>query len=109
MLWSASWTITSWASAVASCRRARSHHCAPAGIYVESITPGDSSSALVQIADNGIGIAEEHRGRVFLFRSIKTGGRSYITRRVTLEGLVEGMHGQGNYWFEIVRLPSDAS
>jgi hypothetical protein len=46
---------------------------------------------------------------VFLFRSIKTGGRSYITRRVTLEGLVEGMHGQGNYWFEIVRLPSDAS
>jgi CheY-like chemotaxis protein len=42
-----------------------------------------------------------------IFRSYDLGANSYITKPVTFEGLVAVMKTLGQYWFEIVELPTD--
>jgi CheY-like chemotaxis protein len=44
-----------------------------------------------------------------IYRSYNLGANSYITKPVTLEGLVELMKGLGSYWFQIVQLPTESS
>ena len=39
-------------------------------------------------------------------RSYDIGAASYITKPVTFDGLVEAIKGLGQYWVQIVRLPS---
>lgn len=44
-----------------------------------------------------------------IYRTYDLGVNSYITKPVTFDGLVEIMKALGRYWFEIVRLPSQAA
>jgi two-component system response regulator len=41
-----------------------------------------------------------------IMRSYDIGAASYITKPVTFDGLVEAIRGLGQYWVQIVRLPS---
>ena len=41
-----------------------------------------------------------------IMRSYDIGAASYITKPVTFDGLVEAIKGLGQYWVQIVRLPS---
>jgi CheY-like chemotaxis protein len=41
-----------------------------------------------------------------IMRSYDIGAASYITKPVTFDGLVESIRGLGQYWVQIVRLPS---
>lgn len=42
-----------------------------------------------------------------IFRSYDLGVNSYVTKPVTFNGLVEVMRGLGNYWVQLVQLPSE--
>src|SRR3982751_3797434 len=42
-----------------------------------------------------------------IYRTYDLGVNSFITKPVTFEGLVSVMKALGQYWFEIVELPSD--
>lgn len=44
-----------------------------------------------------------------ILRTYKLGVNSFITKPVTFKKLIEVMTSLGNYWFEIVELPSDGS
>jgi two-component system, response regulator len=44
-----------------------------------------------------------------IYRSYDLGANSYITKPVTLDGLVEVMKSLGSYWFQIVHLPPESS
>jgi CheY-like chemotaxis protein len=44
-----------------------------------------------------------------IYRSYQTGANSFIVKPVTFEGLVEVMRSLGNYWFEIVQLPTECN
>jgi len=41
-----------------------------------------------------------------IMRSYDIGAASYITKPVTFDGLVESIRGLGQYWVQIVRLPT---
>ena len=41
-----------------------------------------------------------------IMRSYDIGAASYITKPVTFDGLVEAIRGLGQYWVQIVRLPT---
>jgi CheY-like chemotaxis protein len=43
-----------------------------------------------------------------ILRSYDLGVNSFITKPVTFEGLVDVIKTLGRYWFELVRLPTDA-
>jgi len=42
-----------------------------------------------------------------IYRTYDLGANSYITKPVTFEGLVAVMRSLGQYWFEIVELPTE--
>jgi len=45
---------------------------------------------------------------VDIHRSYGLGANSYITKPVTMEGMVKVMSALGKYWFDIVRLPDNS-
>ena len=42
-----------------------------------------------------------------VYRGYDLGASSFVTKPVTFEGLVEAMKALGQYWFEIVELPTE--
>jgi len=42
-----------------------------------------------------------------IYRGYDLGANSFITKPVTFEGLVTAMKALGQYWFEIVELPTE--
>ncbi|MDQ5823108.1 MAG: response regulator [Chloroflexota bacterium] len=43
-----------------------------------------------------------------VYRGYDLGANSFVSKPVTFEGLVEAMKALGQYWFEIVELPSES-
>ncbi len=43
-----------------------------------------------------------------VYRGYDLGASSFVTKPVTFEGLVEAMKALGQYWFEIVELPTES-
>jgi CheY-like chemotaxis protein len=42
-----------------------------------------------------------------IYRGYDLGANSFVTKPVTFEGLVDAMSALGQYWFEIVELPTE--
>jgi hypothetical protein len=50
---------------------------------------------------------DDLKAELDVYRSYDLGVNSFITKPVTLAGLVEVVSTLGKYWFEIVELPSE--